>query len=179
MRYRAFNNTLNPAIPYIFLYDELGGQQINAVGIFHTWDITKIKTSHFKYMDDTNKITLNSNSSGLFLVQFNCSWITYDDSNDVTIISSIFKNGFELAGSRTVCSVSGAGLQEDILKNCQSICYVVYLEKGDYLQIKSWTTADTAASIANSSRLLISFIPMQGWDNSFSGRLDYKGGVLR
>ncbi|MBU0598874.1 hypothetical protein KKF61_07890, partial [Patescibacteria group bacterium] len=61
----------------------------------------------------------------------------------------------------------------------QSISYIVYLEKGDYIQVYSIMGSEDSQTKPETSRLIISFIPMLGWDNSASGRADYKGGVVR
>jgi hypothetical protein len=78
-----------------------------------------------------------------------------------------------------MCSVTGGVSQDDDIKNCQSITYVIYLEKDDYIQIHTETDANSVYSMGETSRLIIEFIPMQGWNNSSGGRVDYKGGVMR
>lgn len=178
-RYRAHLNNLAPAIPFIFAYDEAGNQVFDSTGANHIWDTIKIITSHFEYTADKDRIYLNLNSSGLFKITFNCSFISYDESDDTTITTEIYKNGNLLAGSAVVSSVTAGVSQDDDIKNCQSISYVVYMEKDDYIQIQSSTNANSVYSIADSSRIIIEFLPMKGWNNSSGGRIDYKGGVMR
>ena len=179
MRYRASINKITPAIPYLFAYDATGGQEFTSAGQFHTWDTLKIKTSHFEYSADQNRIALNTNSSGLLKIKFDCSYVTYDEDNNNYIATSIYKNGEALGGSISVTGVSAGGGQVAGILNCQTINYTVYLEKGDYIQIKSIASDNTIRSIANSSRISIEFLPAQGWDNSAGGREQYTGGVMR
>ena len=178
MRYREFSNNLNPAIPYLFLYDATGAQTFTNAGQFHTWDTTKIKTQHFQYTSDTDEIELKVSSSGLYMLEFDCSFATYVAAT-IQIISSVYKNGSELGGSRAVTTVLAAA-QTPTVEDEQVIHYVVFLERGDKIKIHTITSnAGVTYSLSNTSRLLISFINMKGWDNSSGGRIDYKGGVSR
>jgi len=180
MRYRELQNGIKPAIPMIFLFDNAGAQSFDSVGVFHTWDTTKIITDHFTYTADSDRIYLSLQSAGLFIIEFDCSFITYDDDADMYVETELYKNGSLVTGGRSVIGVTGAADQNPLILNSQSIHYVIYLEKDDYIQIKSTTSANTARSLEQTSRLLIHFVPMQGWDNgSNAGRTEYKGGVMR
>ena len=170
MRYRNYNNDIHPAIPYIALYDEDGTQVIN--GSFLTWDSIKSKTSHFLYSADDDRVQLQLNSSGLYEVTFNVSLAGSD-----TCYFELYKNGTVISESRMFISPIMAG--QTIYTQSGSIKYVVFLQKGDYIQVKGTGVIDGASTIANTSRLIIKFLPMHGWDNSAGGRLDYKGGVER
>ena len=178
-RYNAFENNLTPAIPYVFMYDVAGAQVFGTSGAFHEWDIVKVKSSHFNATAEQDRIYLNTNSSGLFKVTFDCSFIGYDEDDDLLITSSLYKNGTVLAGAEVMCSVTAGSSQADKIKNCQSMTYIVYLEKGDYMQVKTETSANEVYSMGDSSRVIIEFIPMQGWNNSAGGRTQYDGGVMR
>lgn len=178
-RWNDFQNNIHPAIPYLFLYDEVGNQEFTTGGAFHVWDTLRIVSSHFSATADKDRIYLNTNSSGLFKVTFECSFITYDEDDDLLVTSSIYKNGSQLAGSKVMCSVTGGSSQDDDIKNCQTLTYIVYLEKDDYIQIQTETDANSVRSLADTSRIIIEFIPMHGWNNSSGGRADYKGGVIR
>jgi hypothetical protein len=168
MRYRELNNKVTPAIPYLFLYDEDGGQEITTGGVFHKWDTVKIKTSHFIYNADDNRVTFKSNTSGFYKITFNCSF-TDDEGGETKVVeSSIYKNGSELTGSKVFRDYT------------QSISYVAYLSKDDYIQVYSKAgTSPSRYTKSGSSRLIIEYIPMRGWDNSNGGRIEYKGDVMR
>ena len=160
-------------IPYIYLYDIIGGQVID--GSYLTWDKTKIKTTHFQYTSDTDKIILGSNSSGYFLIDFQVS-LTASGAGAIAYFD-IYKNGTIVEGSRTYISVIYYG--QTVWNQSGIIICPVYLEKSDYIQIKGSVVGGSPTTVANTSRLLISFIPMAGWDNSAGGRIDYKGSVER
>lgn len=179
MRWRELQNGIKPAVPYLFLFDDTGNQTFTTGGEFHTWDTTKIITEHFTYTDDTDRVYLATQSAGLFKVTFECSFITYDEDDDLQITTQLFKNGSFLDGAQVVCSVTGGVSQDDKVKNCQSLTFIVYLEKDDYIQVKSTTDANSVDSLSDTSRLIVEFIPMKGWDNGSAGRTDYKGGVMR
>lgn len=171
MRYRELQNDLKPAIPYIFLYDNTGGQTIN--GSFLTWDTTKIKTQHFQYESDTNRVELKTNSTGLFEVYFEVSLT----AGAAAVASfDVYKNGTYVDGSRTYISViysQGAYNQSGVVR------FPLYLEEGDYIQILGTAFVGAPTIVADTCRLIIKWIPMAGWDNSMAGRLDYKYGVQR
>lgn len=170
-RYREQHNQINPAIPYIALYDAGGSQTIN--GSFLTWDGIKCKTSHFHYTADDDRVQLQLNSSGLFEITFEVSLtngaaVSYFD---------IYKNGSLVAGSRTYISVVNSG--QSNYPQSGSIKFVIFLDKDDYIQIKGTDLVGAARTYANTSRLIIKALPMHGWDNSSSGREMYSGGVQR
>ena len=159
-RIREHNNDIKPAIPYVALFDAGGSQTIN--GSFLTWDTIKCKTSHFHYTADDDKIQLNVNSSGLFDIAFNVSL-----SGGGTSYFEIYKNDSSIAESKTYGIISA------------SMQYIIFLQKGDYIQIKGTSASGSNATYANTSRLLIKFIPMRGWDNNESGRKSFIGRVNR
>jgi len=178
-RYRAYNNSIAPAIPTIFVFDDTGNQEISDSGVYLTWDTISVKTSHFTYTAYDDRVALQTNSSGLFTVEVDCSFITYEDDDDKYITMELYKNGTALNGSKTATGITGGGSQTPYVLNNQSLHYIVYLEKGDYLKVMATTSSGTALTLSDTSRLIISFIPMQGWDNSAGGRGDYKGGIIR
>lgn len=172
MRYRALQNKITPAIPFLFIYDKDGDIELDDV--FLTWDTTKMKTSHFHYKSDTNKIILNTNASGLYKITFNCSM----DDGAAIVDFSVYKNGVAEEGSVVETYVGDAG--QNTMKNSVSLVYIIYLEKGDYIQIHGDSTGATNAhTMPETSRLVVEFLPMKGWDNNSGGRLEYKGGITR
>lgn len=180
VRWKDNQNGIKAAIPYLFMYDVGGNQTFGtATETFHEWDTIRVASSHFNVTAEQDRIYLNTNSSGLFKVTFECSFITYDEDDDLLITSTLYKNGTELEGSETMCSVTGGASQADKVKNSKTITYIVFLEKDDYIQVESKTSANEVISLGNTSRLIIEFIPMQGWNNSSGGREQYSGGVMR
>lgn len=178
IRYQELQNNLKPAVPYIYLYDKNGGQAFTNAGQFHTWDTTKIKTSHFQYTSDKDKITLSVNASGYYLIEFDCSYAGYIAAY-IRILSSVYKNDAEVECTRSYCGIYSLE-QKPELYACQTIHTVIFLEKGDNIKIHTITNnAGNTYSLTETSRLIISFIPMKGWNNSAGGRGDFKGGVMR
>ena len=175
MRYRELNNKVTPAIPYLFLYDEDGGQTFGNPGTYHTWDTVKVKTSHFIYNADDDRITFKSNTSGFYKIIVNISWYITDEGSD-TVTTKIYKNGSELTASRVIDFLITA----DTDKASQSMTYIAYLSKDDYIQIFSESGGGNGfITLSSASRLIIEYIPMRGWDNSNGGRIEYKGDVMR
>lgn len=169
-RWNDFQNNLHPAIPFVFLYDEIGNQTFDTSGSFHDWDTIRIISSHFNATAGEDRIYLNANSSGLFKITFECS---YNGVTGGSTQTELYKNGSSIDGSTvsTYCDGNQQG--------SESMTYIIYLEKDDYIQIKTTTTANSVTSIAKSSRLIIEYLPMKGWNNSSGGRLEYQGGVMR
>ncbi len=178
-RYRQFNNNLKAAIPCIFAYDEIGNQLFDTTGAFHEWDTIKTKSSEFLFTADDDRIKLETNSSGLFMVEFDCSFLTYAEDDDLYITTAIYKNGTIESGGTSIITVTGGASQTSKIKNSQTIHFITYLNRGDYIQIKSTASANSVYSIADTSRIIITGIPMNGWDNNKAGREMYKGGVMR
>lgn len=163
------------AIPHIFLYDDIGNQTFTGAGEFHTWDSIEFKTSHFYYVVDDDRILFNKNSYGLFEITFECSFDT-SYGGTVGVTSQLYKNGTAIDGSQVQITANG-GQYPQI--QCQSIHFYVELKEGDYIQVKTTTNIQSADSIPETSRLIIKFIPIHGWNNSSGGRLDYSGGIMR
>ena len=169
--------TTKPVIPFIQLYD-LGTQTFTVAGEFHTWDTEQIKTSHFWYKIDGTKVILENNQQNMYEVTFECSFYTYTNAS-ITLQSDIYKNGVIVDGSQSKMSLVGSG-QAATVRNCLSIHFLLYLKGGDYIQIKSITdSVYVVHSHPDTSRLMINFMPIRGWDNSKAGRIEYKGSVLR
>lgn len=169
MRQREFNNDINTATPSILLYDVGGSQTINSSGVFLTWDNIKSKTSHFQYTINTDRITLLTNSNGLFKITVECSINDLSSSGRTTL--QIYKNGVVVEGTYSRSDTSS--------HTFVAITFYVYLEINDYIQVYAETNSGTSTTIANTSRVLIEFLNMKGWDGNTGGRLDYKGGLER
>jgi hypothetical protein len=175
-RYREQNNIINPAVPTVFLYDT-GEQSFTSTGAFHIWNTIKVLTSGFNYTADDDRITLLTNTSGLFLVEFDCSFYTVANDTDLYITTALYKNGVIVPGSTSITTVTGSG--SPLIRNSQHIHYIIYISRNDYLQVKSTASANTAVQSGNTSRLMINFLPMKGWNNDQAGRTSFNGGVMR
>lgn len=169
------NRDRYPAIPFIMLWDDDGAQNFDSVGAFHTWDIQEIQTSHFQYDPDNDRIYLNRISAGYYEITFECSFDT-DYGGVVIFTSQLYKNGTAVNGAKTTSTAAGGQYPHYA---SQSLHHIIYLERGDYIQIETKSTAQSVDSIAETSRLLVKFIPVHGWNNSNAGRIDYRGEVLR
>jgi hypothetical protein len=161
MRYKEFDKKLKPAIPMIYLYDNAGDQEFTNTGAFHTWDTTEVRTSDFQYTSDTDKVTFVSSTSGLYKITFECSFRHSAYKESVT--TNIYKNGGTVAGGR--CYEAG-----DRWLNHNITC-IIYLKKGDYLQVHTITSDDECSAISMwaSSRLIIEYISMSGANNTTGG----------
>lgn len=182
IRDRTINNKLNPAVPTFFAYDDAGGQQISqaAAGTKMTFDTVVIQTQNFQFNASQDRLQLNTNSSGWFMVMFDCSLAAYTDPiSDVLGYFCIYKNDSFMQGSQTYFSVDYDSSNQISYYQYAGIKMPVYLEDGDYIHIKGRSLAGIGLTIADTMRLTVSFIPMKGWDNSQAGRIEYKGGVDR
>jgi hypothetical protein len=106
VRYKVSTNKLKPAVPCIYLYDLTGAQDFTNAGEFHTWDTTKVITQHFLYTSDSDRIYLEANSSGLFLIEFDCSFFIDEPDAFSAVITSIYKNGVQEEGTLVETSAS-------------------------------------------------------------------------
>jgi len=174
-RYKEYSNNITPAVPYLLLIDAEGYQAFTNAGEFHTWDTSIVQTNNFTFTVGTNKVFLDTNSSGLFKVTYNCSYGLGQGGGDV-ITTSLYKNGVEITGSRVQDMITID--EADIVS--QSSTFVLFLSKGDSVQVRTVVGVGTIAlSQANTSRILIEFIPMHGGNNGSGGRVDYKGAIRR
>jgi len=171
------NRNLRPAIPAIQLYDDNGNQLLDG-GIFHTWDTTSFITSNFQYITDSNKIVCNKNSTGYYKITFECSFYTLSASN-IQILSRLYKNGSLVSGGYGLTTVEGDGGQGMEIATSLTITFIIQLKRGDYIQIHSLPTGNDAYTYQSSSRLIIEFIPMRGWDNEKGGLESMRGGIER
>lgn len=167
-----------PAIPSILLFDDTGLQTFTSTGEFHTWDTQQHSTSHFRYKLDGDTVILENNQYNMYEVTFECSFFT-QVSGTIIIYSELYKNGTAINGSRTYTSSVGSG-QGTTTNGNVSIHFLLYLKGGDTIQVKTITNnAGATYSYTKSSRLMVNFVPIRGWDNSKAGRIEYKGSVLR
>ena len=168
--------TVKPAIPFIFLSDTGGEQVFSAVGEFHTWDKEAFKTSDFHYNLDDNRVQINRQGGGFYEITFEVSWKTTEILRQIW--TDIYKNGVKLANSHVHTYVTGSAGQPTY-RDQHVIHNVIYLEYKDYIQIKSQSSGSNVTTDPASSRLMIKFIPVHGWDNSVGGKTNYRGRVMR
>ena len=174
----ARNRIRYPAIPFIFLYDVEGDQVFTNAGQFHIWDFQQTKTSHFKYNLNDDRVYLHNNQYGFYEITFECSFITYANAT-ITLTTQIYKNGLAVTGSSVASAVTGAAGDVDLVKTCQSVHFIIYLKGTDYIQIKTITdSASDVLSIEDTSRLMIKFIPVRGWNNDAGGRITNRKGII-
>ena len=162
------NRTVIPAVPYLFLQDAGGGQCFDAVGSFHTWDTIGFQTSDFKHIVDNDKV--NIIIQGYYEVTFEVSFYTEQILREVK--SELYKNGVLVANSHVHTYVTGAG-GAPTYRDEQVIHFVLYLSHGDYIQIKTTGSAAGVCTDPASSRLLVKFVEMKGWNNKRAGSTKY------
>ena len=175
------NKLSTPAIPSIQLYDS-GAQNFTTAGEFHTWDTIAFKTTDFHYTADDDRVIIQLPSTGYYEVIFECSFKNTSMWQLVTSTSQLYLNGEVVSGAKAVgCSgFDTAEYPQLVSCACITLHFILYLNANDYIQIKTTTaTLGDMDSVANTSRLIVKFIPTRGWNNSSGGNLNYKGEVMR
>jgi hypothetical protein len=170
------NRTLTPAIPFIFLSDATGAQCFDATGGFHTWDTIAFKTSDFHYTVDDDRVQINRQGSGWYEITFEVSWYTEQILREIK--TDLYINGTLAINSHIHTYVTGAGGQPTY-RDQHVLHYIIYLTYKDYIQIKSTASASGVCTDPASSRLMVKFIPIHGWNNDAGGRVNFRGGVDR
>ena len=174
----ARRRTNKPVIPFIQLYDS-GTQTFTIAGEFHTWDTVDFKTSDFRYTSDDDKVVINVPSTGFYEVTFECSFYK-SGTGFASATSQIFVNGIAVTGSKT-CGCGYDTGQGYASCACTTLHFIKYLNSKDYIQIK--TTNSIASkdmlTVPETSRLIVKFIPVKGWNNNAGGKFSYKGNVMR
>lgn len=170
------NKTVTPAIPLIFLSDASGEQVFgSAADQFHTWDTVVLKTSDFHYTVDDDRIIINRRSAGFYEITFEVSWKTVETLRQIW--TDVFVNGVNLTNSHTHTFVAGSGGQPTY-RDQHVIHYIIYLNPGDYIQLASRGNSTNVTTDPKSSRLIIKFIPLKGWNNDTGGKVRSKGGFI-
>ena len=170
------NRTATPAIPCIFLQDAGGDQCVTDTGGYQTWDTLVFKTSDFQYVLDDSKITILRGHSGYYEITFEVSYQTIQKLREVK--TSLYKNGVELVNSLVHTFSTGAA-GKPTYRDEHVLHYIVLLNKDDYVQIKTVGSGSDVCTIAETSRLIIKALPMDGWDNNRGGMKMVRGGVGR
>lgn len=172
----GINKLSIPVIPSIQLYDS-GTQTFTVAGEFHTWDMVSFKTSDFHYIADDDRVVVQMPSTGYYEITFECSF-TKSGAGFGVATSQLYKNGVAVPGAKTQGCGYDTG-QGQASCPCITLHFMLYLNGKDYIQIKTTASANSFASGAQTSRLLIKFIPTKGWNNSFAGNINYKGEIMR
>ena len=162
----ARNRTLHASVPHFYAYDMVGYQTFTSAGQFHTWDTVKYQSNDIQYTVDTTKIFINK--SGMYKINLDLSVETMLNGA-ILVHSHIYHNGVKVDGSCVQNSVYGTG-QAKVHVACQSTRINIYLEHGDYIQAHTITNNLAATySYPETSRILIKYIDMLGWDNDRAG----------
>ena len=173
------NKTSKPVIPFVQLYDHAGAQIFTSAGAYHTWDTVSFKTSDIHYTADEDAVFINNPGTGYYEVTFECSYSTATVGQNVTT-TQLYINGSGIEGSKSVLCIYYAGGQGVAICGTQTMHFALYLKAGDRIQIKTSTNIGCGVmSYPDSSRLLIKFIPVKGWNNNSGGNINYRGDVLR
>ena len=166
-----------PVIPLIQLYDT-GTQTFTIAGEFHTWDSVAFKTSDFHYIEDDDRVFINVPSAGYYEITFECSFIKDDNIGVSSATSQVYKNGEAVTGAQAIgCSYETG--QTKVSCACITLHFIIYLKAKDYIQIKTTASANNMLSECETSRLVIKFIPTDGWNNNSGGNKNYRGRIER
>jgi hypothetical protein len=180
VRDRTINNEMTPAVPTLFIWSDEDQMIPQGADTVVTFNNVVIQTPHFSFKPGTGRVILESDSSGWFMVFFETSITTYDEPASDTLGGfRIFKNGVEIGEGMSYASTLYVPALQRGYVDYTGIKMPVYLEKGDYIDIRGRSLVGQMETIDHSTRLVINFIPMKGWDNSQAGRIEYKGGVDR
>jgi hypothetical protein len=175
---------LYPATPSLILYDAGGEQSITSTGEFMTWDNIEYQTSDFLYTEDDDRIKIKINRTGLYQIVFECSFYPSATTGFSNITSQFYLNDSAVDGALSkvttglISYYNGQGYDNTAFYISTCITFLIRLEQNDKLQIKCTGTSGTAYTVANSSRLAISYVSGKGWNNRNAGRSSLKGGVL-
>lgn len=175
---RDRHRTAKTAIPCIFLIQEAEDTSFNDE--FHTWDTIEFNTPNFEYTVNTDRVFIQR-CEGYYEIIFQCSYnLSREETNRV--FDSIYVNGSAIDGGKCITTYGKVWSQDaqgyNWIDGNNNIHVIYYLKPGDYIQVYANTTYQTDRQ-ADTCRLIIKFLPMQGWDNSAGGREEYKGGVSR
>jgi hypothetical protein len=155
---------MKAAIPFLFLIGE-EEQEITDSPVYLSWDLEYYGTAEFTVSDD--QIIINKDCGGLFeiTVSVGCE----ADSGDpwhIGVALEINGSGNWIPRDQNLAYSpvdSGGESGTCVLHE------VVYLNAGDYIQIKAWV--DDGTSYTNQCRMLIKGIPMEGWNNAHGGAI--------
>ena len=169
---------LAPAIPFIQLYDS-GTQTFTTTGEFHTWDTTSFKTSDFHYNVDDDRVQINRQGGGWYEITFESSF-TVGAAGFASAGSQVYINGEAVEGSKA-CGCGYDSGQGSVACACVTLHFIIYLNSKDYIQIKTTNSlgSEDMLTVPETSRLIVKFIPIKGWDNSAGGKVNFRGGVMR
>ena len=170
------NRSNTPVIPFIQLYDT-GTQTFTMAGEFHTWDTIDFKTSDLHYTVDDDRVLVNVPGAGYYSITFECSF-TKSGAGLGMATSQIYKNGIAITGAKAVGCSYDTG-QGQAACACMTLHFTTYLKAKDYIQVKTTASSNSLLSGLETSRLLIEYVPTQGWNNNSGGNQNYRGRVMR
>jgi hypothetical protein len=168
-RYHEQQRNLKPAIPCLFLYDT-SYIDLTASSYLH-WNNILVKTSEFTYTVNDDTVFINSN--GFYEIHVELSGKEWSGTVN-NVVVSIELNGIALAGGKSYINTDNIDR-----RGTAKITYIKYLKRGDEIKIKAEPNSGQARSVEHTSRLLIKFIPIRGWNNKSGGKIIYRGGVIR
>jgi len=178
MATRGRSQTAKTAIPCIYLFQDEEDAGFNDE--FHSWDTIHFKTQHFHYVAGETRVYLDR-GEGYYEIIFQCSY-NLDRAESNRVFDHIYLNGSAIDGAKCITTYGKVWSQDaqgyNWIDGNNNIHIIQYLKPGDYIQVYANTTYSTDRQ-ADTCRLIIKFIPMEGWNNSSGGRVEYKGGVSR
>lgn len=158
------DRTMKAAIPFALL---IGAeeQELTDTPSYITWSLEYYKTAEFTVSE--TKITINKDCGGIFeiTVSIGCE---ADDGDPWHIGLSLEING----SSNWIANDQNLAYSPVDQGGESGTCvlhHAVYLNAGDYIQIKAWV--DDGTSYTNQCRMVIRGIPMEGWNNEHGGAI--------
>lgn len=155
---------MKAAIPLVYLFSE-EGQEINAsIPVSLKWSTEYYKTAEFTVTDDL--ININKSCSGLYEIIVSCRCEA--DTGDPWFLGIYLRvNGITVYDGH--CE-SHAVIDKGGTSGTAILHTVIYLNAGDYIEIRAWVD-DGTAFIDSSTSIIIKGIPMEGWNNAHAGKI--------
>lgn len=159
-----------PATPFLFLQNRNSNPEWTDDG-FVVWNTEAVNTQDFKYKLNEEKIFILT--TGFYEIIYELSFFIESDAGGA-VDFVIYRNLGRMDGSQTYKS-------GDIASGTVTCHYYLSLNKGDYIRLARFVHGvnTTIYIIQNAMRLIIKFLPNQGWNNLHAGAENYRGGTSR
>ncbi len=163
---------ISPAIPFIYIH----GHDDATVTVTPTamdWSHVHFKNSALHFIEGETRITVQKGGEGLYMLYIN-GGVTKKTGNPTICHFDLYKNGVIVEGASAHCMI-GAGDEHSNVG--MVVCFEAIV--GDYIEIIYFVDAGTGNLEANTSRLILQALPMEGWNNNRGSRKTIYEGLKR
>jgi len=162
---------MKPAIGFLHAHGT-DSQSVTDTPTILTWSHIHFICSGLQIADTETRIRVRKGGAGIYMIHAQAGIARASGTPAVAIIY-VYKNN-----ALCDCSIShgtmGAKEHADM-----TIVYPIYLEEGDYIDIRASVESGTGIIEANTARITMQEIPMYGYDNNKAGKKMFKGGIMR